>query len=606
MVFFTSLFTAIFVPPWFVKSGDFFLTAQLGLVGGSNFHFVLNSGTAGYFDVSDVVGPKANPFTHTWSLAVEEQFYLMFPGLLLLGHGAAISQTCSFSRSGIRSLMLLAGSIVLTLILSALMSKGSLNMLGANAKREAFYMIYSRFWEMAAGAVLMDVMHTFPERYMALVNCRPLVVGLEGVCLALFAYGIGWAEHDPFPVPFALPCIIGTLIFLLTGASQHGLLKRVFGHAALVYIGKLSYPIYLWHWPAIIIWKWAVGPLAWWQQVLSQLMTLAVSMAAYHLLERRVVLPWKPQRWLLALVFLSLIAAMEVWLLLLQGPLNGKLYYNKDQKASYPTITPNNTKCECSRNNNTLWQPPNSQNGTSPFGSCFSENSEPYESAGDTEACHFEFRNPTASELAVCLPARKNTLYLIGDSHAAHFAIGFRAAFTVRNTSYASISAAEPAVVREHIYDPVLKDQLAAGDVVVLAFQYSKYSFSASYLALEELVASIVAKGVQVVLFSVGLRFPRSGLGCTITGNDRACDMTLTLGSDQLSWKQALTSLASTSDAVYIWEYRHLFCSDSGICDPWVPGTNTLSFYDTNHLTYEGSLYVWPYMCSFLASNGMI
>jgi len=627
-IFISSVFAAIFIPPWFISNGHMFLLAQLALVAASNVYLALGDCDGGGYFAVKAVGPKSNPFTHTWSLAVEEQFYLLFPLLLLAGHGAALSATCTWNQSPIRSMNLLVGFTLLTVILSAMLSDGSLNLLScsfehwtgsanasANAKKEAFYMIHSRFWEMALGAVLMHVEYCFPDQWKCTVSCRPLVHVLEIVFLGLFVYALGWSENDPFPIPFAVPSTVGTMCFIIAGSSPYGLLKKMFGHAIPVYIGKLSYPIYLFHWPIIIIWKWVEGPLDWWEQVFAMVICVAMAVAAFEIVETRIVQSWKPPRWFLALVFLLLIGMLQCWLFLLQGPLEGKLYYKEIKKSAYPTITgPHN--CECSQNRNTVYQPPNSKNSSIIFGTCFMENSAPYEHSGNREGCQFN-DPPTSANLDVCLRGRSSShpvLYLVGDSHAAHFGAGIRAAVNgVYSISEITFDAAQIPAVKELVFDARLQGQLLPGDVVVFGFYYAATHnrlIGTHYTALNEMVTSVLHSNATAILFGYGPDFSetgRTGLECTIPGYTKSCIMR-NAKSDTWAqeWASAVSQIAAASTSVLIWDFYSLMCFSAEQCDVWVPGTNTLAYYDNNHLTVEGSLYLWPYICSFFSSNGLL
>jgi peptidoglycan/LPS O-acetylase OafA/YrhL len=210
----------LFMPREFEDFGKSVMAATFF---GSNIHFF---NEAGYFD-----GPaEMKPLLHTWSLAVEEQFYILFPPLLML--------LAAYCKGLIRS-------IVVTLaVLSLLISIWAVS----NTPTAAFYLPHARAWELLLGSLL--ALGVFPE-----VNNRLLREGLGLFGIALIGWGVlTFSAETPFPGPSALfPCL-GAALLIHTGNKQSSTLAaRLLALKPFVFIGLISYSLYLWHWPMLVI-----------------------------------------------------------------------------------------------------------------------------------------------------------------------------------------------------------------------------------------------------------------------------------------------------------------------------------------------------------------
>ena len=265
MLVVSALLATLFVPKaWLSNFSE--ATALAAFLGFSNW--VLQHNTDVYF------GPQAefNPYTHTWSLGVEEQFYLVCPLLLFLW---VRTRSGRGSRQPIWPTVLLVLLGVTSLVGSAWATKA-----GPNA---AFYSIQFRFWELAAGAALFQLS---TARSAGPTGVQLLATHGPWLGLALVGAVLIFADPSHFPFPWAIPVVAGTLL-LLGGvhASRDHPVRRWFANSKAVWIGKRSYSLYLWHWPILVLMRWTVGLESLTERLVAALATFIVASTSYRLVE---------------------------------------------------------------------------------------------------------------------------------------------------------------------------------------------------------------------------------------------------------------------------------------------------------------------------------
>lgn len=179
---------------------------------------------SGYFDTAT----DLKPLLHTWSLAVEEQFYIFFPLLLML-----------LRQRWRRSLVPVLGALCLASL--------GLAQWGAYAKPDAtFYLLPTRGWELLIGAFAALYLRNKTLTPMPIIGDALSVAGLGAIGLAIFAYG----AQTPFPSLYALVPTLGTVLIILF-AAPGTLVHRLLTRRWIVGIGLISYSAYLWHQPLI-------------------------------------------------------------------------------------------------------------------------------------------------------------------------------------------------------------------------------------------------------------------------------------------------------------------------------------------------------------------
>lgn len=186
-----------------------------------NFHFWQN---VSYF------GLQAGevPLLHMWSLAVEEQFYIVFPLVMILLH-----------RWFLRHLL------VIVAVVTVIGFAGGFYATGWKPVA-AFYLLPTRAWELLAGAVLALAVRRMPPGGFWLHLMGPLGLGLISVAVAIYS------PLTSIPGWFALLPVLGATAIILGGFLPSAPVTRVLSSAPMVWIGLISYPLYLIHWPVRI------------------------------------------------------------------------------------------------------------------------------------------------------------------------------------------------------------------------------------------------------------------------------------------------------------------------------------------------------------------
>jgi peptidoglycan/LPS O-acetylase OafA/YrhL len=213
---------ATFVFGWFALFRDEFellgrhITSAVTFV--ANFRLM---GEAGYFDVNS----SLKPLLHLWSLAIEEQFYFVWPLLIFIAHRARASR-------GIVIAICLGVSVTASMYLLLV------------SPTAHFFNPISRFWELLCGATLAYLRLYRPKFYERSAAAQ-ITMGVVGIILILLSYGI-LSSQVLYPSGWALLPVMGTALIL---CASDGPVEKLLQTKILVGIGLISYPLYLWHWP---------------------------------------------------------------------------------------------------------------------------------------------------------------------------------------------------------------------------------------------------------------------------------------------------------------------------------------------------------------------
>jgi peptidoglycan/LPS O-acetylase OafA/YrhL len=219
MLLVTSAACFAILPPEDLRAYGEGLAAAILFV--SNMYLRLDSG---YF----AAVAETRPLLHTWSLAVEEQYYIFFPPILAFL--IARAQRFAVPALWVATLLSFAACVVLTEIKPA----------------AAFYVAPTRAWELLVGALLA----AWRPRALPMMATQGLgLIGLGLILAAIF----GFDETTSFPGGAAAVPVLGAAAIILAGGAGGGWVTRLLATAPLRGVGLISYSLYLWHWPILVL-----------------------------------------------------------------------------------------------------------------------------------------------------------------------------------------------------------------------------------------------------------------------------------------------------------------------------------------------------------------
>jgi peptidoglycan/LPS O-acetylase OafA/YrhL len=254
--------------------------AQICLV--ANYHFLE---TIDYFTIQ----PEFRPLLHTWSLAVEEQFYIVFPLALLA--------IWKYSRQWLTVWLVCIASI------SFAYSVWQVNI----EPESTFYLLPTRAWELLMGSIL--AVANLPLIRDKFIIFGLSLLGLGLVVIPMFIYD----ATTVFPGLTALYPCLGAAILIHAGSAKAGIVSRSLSIFPLRTIGLMSYSIYLWHWPLLTFMRYTMQPeLSLLHSVIAIFATLVISYLSWQFIENKCRVSWsyfslKKILWCCGLICITLI-----------------------------------------------------------------------------------------------------------------------------------------------------------------------------------------------------------------------------------------------------------------------------------------------------------
>ncbi|GAB3239403.1 acyltransferase family protein [Kineosporia babensis] len=529
-------------------------TALAAVLLAGNFNLLSTSGD--YF----AAGAVMNPLTHVWSLSVEEQFYLFFPLMLAL--------TWKLGRGGARSQMiglglLTAGSFALSMWLSF----GEFRVHGYPAGDVAFYSSPTRAWEFGVGAMLaVWVSSRAARHYSAERIVLPVVLGAAG--LALLVYLNLTVTHETvWPGSAAMIPVAATALLLLAGSIGEGPIKRVLSSKPLVVTGDLSYSIYLWHWPLIVI-----ATLLWpspWIAAAAAVVSLIPAYLSYRFVEQ----PLRHGSVRLPKVYLG--GAVSAGLVVVAA---------LTLQVAGPWAVPNAAAYAGQRDELTFGR----ENG------CLVRN-RPYEEA-DFDRC------------MTTVPNSKGWVMLAGDSHAEALSTGLIDANRELGYSTLALTGASCPFMRDArpsrevsncgslasaLLDRATKSDDPPSLVVISNWALARHDVDGKWPeqlkpALEELSDAGIPVLYVMDVPNYATQSMNRQTACSGGWLNFVCDKKQSAVLDyQADSRQAEWDVVSSVPGVSIYDTWDRFC-DGEVCSPLVDGK--LAYWDFNHLNRIGSV----------------
>ncbi|MEB3983913.1 acyltransferase family protein [Mycobacterium sp. 663a-19] len=503
-------------------------------------NFVIPLLTGGYFDPP----AESNPLLHTWTLSVEEQFYLIFPAILL--HGWALSRRAR----RIPWVPILVGAASLTSLWLAVAGAGVFGPLGASPATYlvGFYGPFARAWEFAVGALLALA--------MASRNLRPhrFAQVLAWLGLGLIAASALLIDHTTvFPGLWTLLPVGGTVLVIAGGTNHSTGVNRILTLPAIVKMGDWSYSIYLWHWPlkvfAVLLW-----PEATFVAVLAVVLSVLPAAASYRWVEQPLRrLPPLTRRRTFALVgavvclpiFLAttvLFATYNYWIPRYKS---GAVAHQGDTDWADFFLYVHNTYYPCSdqaiRDNAPKW--------------------------GDIPRC---FQSQPGSNIDVAL---------VGDSHAETLFLGLADALPTKNVAYYGAGA------RTLASNPATK-------TVIVSVAWALHDLPGEWLVDTLKVFTSTDKTVFVT--DDIPQFPFDALGCKyrkapILPFPECSDNRQLFDAQRAKYDSELRAAVEKVPGVQLLNTAEYFC-DNKVCSMNKDGV--LLYRDSNHLNNIGSRFL--------------
>lgn len=584
----TAIFGCLFIEPQSDEYRASMLTGATSLIGLSNLYLLKVSGN--YFGISS----ELNLFTQTWSLGVEEQFYLVFPILLAL---------CSFkmkqgSRGRRKLFLIVLGLSVFSWVVWLYLSQYD--------PYPAFFKMHARFWEFGAGCLTFLAIHRSDRNWLGVLKAWIAPASILLLLGVLVLHQDLLDDNRPAVQILTTISVVVLSCAALWSFDQKSAIVSFFSSKWVVKVGLLSYSLYLWHWSVLVLSRWTIG-ISEWTTPIQLLLIFGLAFTSYKWIER----PLRYANWSktklqtigygLSASFISIVLLLSLTI----SPLKGK-FYSTD---NYPF------QRLLSRSSSMLPD----YNG---------------------ENCHLNKEQlPTSKQYQKCHVVNHlggKVIFFLGNSHTDHLRMLHTKIFKNTNFSIDGLSQSgcqfPYSVARSNECNDFQKRQYERvisasknGDLVVISNRYNIEDWSGSNLnrniswvgldgelqSLNEFSERLFNKGVSVILFMPIPEFQKVPQLCVPEWFRpnwmNSYELCHPSKENLLTLRKSATTYLSRnlSQKIYRYDALNVLCPGER-CSQFDVRTNKPLFIDTNHLTNYGAGYLYEDFMNFLRRNHLV
>jgi len=509
----------------------------------SNIFFWLKTG---YFDAA----AELNPLLHTWSLAVEEQYYIVFPLVLIT----------AWKTKGSFRIILIVSLLVMSLMYA--------NWTSGIYPNFAFYMLPTRAWELLTGALLalwlIDRNKSFE---LKIINQSLSLLGIGLIIFSLLIFD----SNTPFPSLITLVPVIGAALVILT-ATEGTIMHKLLSFKPLAGLGLISYSAYLWHQPILAFARYRfIEDLT----VLMLLLLCAMSIVIAYISWRWVETPFRNPEIIsskllikLAAFFILIISSFGLYLHSTNGALN--------------RIPPKHLESSFYKDLNVA----------------------PHQVGINKKNCVAD-----TAELCELSPVKKEITLLIGDSHSGDFLNTFNKYVSKKEIGAFQLSMGgctfmpmtflkEPECKKATLLLKENIDLKLVNRIILITNQYKHLSFLSEkeanlnidyFLAI---ISSAINNNIEVIYFT-----PRPSFKFSVPRNALQENRSNPITLDE-KYKDLLDSRIDTltKDGLKIFDQREIIisklCDQFYLCNDGLDGGRPF-YRDSNHLSKHGAAYVF-------------
>jgi peptidoglycan/LPS O-acetylase OafA/YrhL len=635
------------------KKSLYYESGQHSAYGASNIYFIYGNENVApseetYFteasDQNIEQNMKFNPFLHTWSLGVEEQFYLVYPCIFkvaLLG----------YSNNKYRALSVIGICFLVSLFVSLLY--GVVMTSSQFTQNFHFFFPFSRFWEMLAGCLLMVIFSKYEKEFNTLTEGTKRICSICCDITSVACFAVSFATPQAsvsFPFPMAFIPVLGTLTYIIGGHHPFkSYLNKCLTSKVAVYIGKISYPLYLVHWPVIVFLRWnnlgyGIKDTDTIFVIYFLLITISISIFLYHGIELRlktfgIFLSKSKMEYILVSVLSLILLAIAVSMHIMG--------LNYDPQPQDMPLTNTISGCQCSYDNFVTFKPFHQPKHVVELSTnlCFVDQRwggtkavTGYGSHGTYVYQTYIFlsnkvylKNTTTPNgqkwmteydqvihyLGMNMTKDKPHVFSIGDSLGLQNVEILKRAISGRYTiSNLYINGLDNCA--ESFFGSVnalnaLKMLVRKGDFVVMSIyvdstfrKMKNYKGENFWYTYYDDMRRILGPYVKIIwvgytpsLNVMGVYAPMPGFKSPIHGNKTHS------ANLRKEFNTVFQKKTSNDMNGFFLDFSYLLEDGNGNAGPYIPSTYTLLYYDDYHLTKRGTYYLWPFVCEWLNVNNI-